>query len=246
MTSDWYLADVPRLIAETDALYARIAEKFPGKTKESLTIQKIVEERGWEGTLGLYKDRFEDVVRQLGCFYVPKVMPPGPAFVFPMRGADGAVIRAQTKPLEGSVLMGEGMKYRYIGDRNKYLGPNWLGNDPETITLIIQRQAVMCVEGPFDLLAIRLACPGYPVLSPLTKRLGKAHIAYLRILGVKRLFLMYDNEAQGEESMEQQKRQIRSMPVVPCECPQKDPSMALEKLEWAKELSSRIRQQFEY
>jgi hypothetical protein len=246
VASDWYLADVPRLIAETDALYARIAEKFPGKTKESLTIQKIVEEREWGETLDVYKDRFGGVVRQLGCFYVPKVMSPGPAFVFPMRSVDGTHPRAQTKPLEGSALMGEGVKYRCIGDKERYLGPNWLGNDPDTLALIIQRQAVMCVEGPFDLLAIRLACPGYPVLSPLTKRLGKAHVSYLRILGIKRLFLMYDNEAQGDESMEQQRRQITSMLVVPCECPQKDPSLALKKREWAKELSSRIRQQFEY
>jgi hypothetical protein len=105
---------------------------------------------------------------------------------------------------------------------------------------------VLCVEGPFDLLATRLACPGYPLLSPLTKHLGKDHVAYLRILGVKILLLMYDNENQGEEAMEQQARQIKSMRVVPCECPKKDPSKALERLEWAKELSVRVPRQFGY
>ena len=102
------------------------------------------------------------------------------------------------------------------------------------------------MEGPFDLLALRLLCPLYPTMSPLTKRLGKQHVAYLRILGVRRLLLMYDNEAQGVESMEQQERQIGDMQVIPCTCPKKDPSKALEKYEWARMLAAAVPQLFGY
>ena len=247
MANEWYLTDVARVMAETDLIYSRIVEKAPEKTKSAVTIQKIIEVRNWEPSLDLYKDRFESTVSQLGCFYIPKLIVPGPAFVFPMRSADGTYPRAQTKPLEGSALaINSETRYRYIGEKEKYLGPNGLGNDPETLRLIIQKQMVMCVEGPFDLLAIRLACAGYPFLSPLTKHLGKDHVAYLRILGVKRVLLMYDNEAQGEEAMQQQARQIRSLEIIPCECPKKDPSKALEQREWALQLSAWVAKSFGY
>lgn len=246
MPNEWYLTDVPRVMSETNLLYSRIVERAPEKTKLAVTVEKVIESRKWQPSLDLYKDRFEATVAQLGCFYIPKLIIPGPAFVFPMRGADGTYPRAQTKPLAGSAMFYDGVRYRYIGDREKYLGPGWLGNDPETLKLIIQKQQVMCVEGTFDLLAIRLASAGYPFLSPLTKHLGKDHIAYLRILGVKQVLLMYDNEAQGEEAMQQQARQVKSMEVIPCECPQKDPSKALERREWAVQLSARISKFFGY
>ena len=246
MANEWYLTDVPRVMAAADTVYARLAEKHPEVTRESLTAQRIVSFRNWDDSLRFYEGRFDAAIRQLGCFYMPKNVTPGPAFIFPMRSADNTYPRAQTKPLDGSLLESEGMKYRYIGDKEKYIGPNWLGNDPLTIQTIIAKQSLICVEGPFDLLAMRLACPDYPSMTPLTKRLGKHHIAYLRILGVKRLLLMYDNEDAGEESMQQQARQIHSMQVIPCECPRKDPSEALEKWEWAKELSMRTRQFFGY
>jgi hypothetical protein len=247
MSNEWYLTDVPKVVAETDLLYSRIVEKAPEKTKSAVTIQRIIEVRHWESSLDLYKERFEATVAQLGCFYIPNRIVPGPAFVFPMRSADGTYPRAQTKPLEGSALViNNETRYRYIGEKEKYLGPNWLGNDSETLRLIIQKQMVLCVEGPFDLLAIRLACPRYPILSPLTKHLGKDHVAYLRILGVKQILLMYDNEAGGEEAMQQQARQIKSMEVIPCECPKKDPSKALERREWAVQLSSRVSKFFGY
>jgi hypothetical protein len=247
MANEWYLTDVPKIMSEADLLYRRITEKAPDKTKESVTVQRIVEARKWGPSLPLYASRFEAAVRQLGCFYVPKVIVPGPAFVFPMRSANGTYPRAQTKPLEGSVLMMEGMKYRYVGDKNRFIGPNWLGNDLDTLRLIVEKRMAMCVEGAFDLLAVRLMCPGYPILSPLTKRLGKHHIAYLRILGVNRLILMYDREQQGEEAMEQQIRQMNGIiNASSATCPQKDPSMALERLNWANGLYSTVSQSFEY
>ena len=241
MLDDWYLRDVPRLISETERLYARIVEKYPERTREFVTKQRIVTVRKWEPTLHRYEDRFEAVIRQLGCFYIPKIMPPGPAFVFPIKDVDGTYSCAQTKPLEGSALAGK-TRYRYIGD--KPVGPRWLGNDPATLRLIIEKRAVMCVEGPFDLLAMRLMSPEYPILSPLTKFLGKNHIAYLRMLGVKQLFIMFDNEVGGEEAMEQQARQVKSMAVKPCACPRKDPSAALEEEYGARDLARWVKQSF--
>ena len=78
MPDDWYLRDVPWLISEIDRLYARIVEKYPERTKEFVTKQRIVTVRKWEPTLHRYEDRFEAAVRQLGCFYIPKIMLPGP------------------------------------------------------------------------------------------------------------------------------------------------------------------------
>lgn len=161
-----------------------------------------------------------------------------------MRSADGTFLSAQTRPLEGSALAITGKRYRWIGDKSKFIGPNWLGNDPLTLKLIIEQRKVICVEGPFDILAMRLMCPELPSLTPLTKTLGRHHIAYLRMLGVTSLLLMYDNEIQGEVAMQRQARQIQSMQVIPCECPKKDPSKALEKWEWATALASRTRQYF--
>ena len=243
MLDDWYLRDVPRLISETDRLYARIVEKDPAKTKEFVTKQRIITIRKWEPTLHRYEGRFETVIRQLGYFYIPKIMLPGPAFVFPIRDVDGIYSCAQTKPLERSALAGQ-TRYRYIGDRP--VGPRWLGNDPATLRLIIEKRMVMCVEGPFDLLANRLIAPEYPTLSPLTRFLGRNHIAYLRMLGVRQLFIMFDNEEGGAEAMEQQARQVKSIVVKPCACPRKDPSAALEEEYGARDLSRWISQSFGY
>lgn len=116
--NEWYLNDVPRLISETNALYDRIVGKAPDKTKEAVTARRIIEERNWGGTQDLYKDRIEAVIKKLGCFYVPKLMVPGPLFVFPMRGTDGKTVCAQTKPVEGSVLFSSKRKYRQVGERS--------------------------------------------------------------------------------------------------------------------------------
>jgi hypothetical protein len=244
VADEWYLTDVPRLVSETGLLYRRIVEKAPEKTCEAVTVQRTVEERNWGETVGQLS--LGEAVRRLGYFYVPKVMAPGPAFVFPIRNPDGTFPRAQTKPLKGSPLFREDAKYRYVGDRDRLIGPPWLGNDPATLREAIGKQAVLCVEGPFDLVALRALCPSYPIMSPLTKRLGKQHVAYLRMLGVIRLILMYDNDPQGEESMGQQERQIKDMQVIPCTCPTHDPSKALEAYQWARTLASTVSQLFGY
>jgi hypothetical protein len=241
--------NVPRLIEETDKLYTRIVEKFPEKTKLQLTIDKVISERGWSPSMRLIKGNFERVVKELNYFFVPKIMKPGPIFVFPLRSPSGGYEYAQTKPLEGSVLWGA--KYHFVGERP--FAPHWLGSNPETLKAAIKLRSVLVVEGPFDLLACRLLCPDLPIMSPLTKKVGDKHEAYLRMLGVKRLYLMYDNEESKKEgqslgagnlAMEYQATQIKSMEVIPLMCPASDPSEALKMESRAKKLKGLINRAF--
>jgi hypothetical protein len=71
--------NVEKIVADTDKLYARIVEKgWPNKIR--LTAEKIIEARGWGPSLYLFKNNIDAVIEELGWFYVPKVMQPGPAF----------------------------------------------------------------------------------------------------------------------------------------------------------------------
>jgi hypothetical protein len=250
---EWYELDVPRVMQEADDLYARVVAIDPNKSKANLTKSKIIEAREWAPTLRMYEKNFDKVIKQLGFFYVPKQVLPGPAFVFPIRDLGGQWTSAQTRPLEGSALTIPGMKYRYIGDKN-ILGPRWLGNDRETLKRIIDTKKVVIVEGPFDVLAARLLCPDLPIMSPLTKMLGKHHQAYLRMLGVNNLLLMYDNdvakgddkEGAGNMSMAQQAATIKTMKVSILTCPKSDPSACLKYQDYAEKLRSRLRLDFQY
>ena len=94
---------VQKITEETDRLYERIVAKG-GRDKLTLTREKIIEARGWQPSFYLTEDNFGRALSELGCFYVPKVMQPGPAFVFPIIDTDRECQYAQTKPLEGSVL----------------------------------------------------------------------------------------------------------------------------------------------
>lgn len=151
---------VPKITEETDKLYDRIVAKG-GRDKLNLTREKIIEARGWQPSLYLTKDNFERALTELGCFYVPKIMEPGPAFLFPIiDDFDRTCQYAQTKPLEGSVL-GDKSKYRFIG--SKPIGPTWFGNTDETIKAVVSTGQVVLVEGPFDLLACRVLAPKPPL-----------------------------------------------------------------------------------
>lgn len=245
----WWESDVNRVIEEADVFYARVAELYPDKAKLPFTKKKIIEVREWAPTLKMYEKDFDRVLKQLGFFYVPNRVIPGPTFVFPIRDVDGKYTCAQTKPLDGSVLAGKS-KYRYIGA--KPAGPRWLGNDHATLKRIIDTHKVMVVEGPFDILAARLLHPDAPILSPLTKLLGKQHLAYLRMLGVRELILMYDNEeakgnkeeGAGNMSMEQQAAFIKNMKVISLVCPKSDPSACLKNRLYAEQLKRIIHSEF--
>jgi hypothetical protein len=248
---EWWQTDVARVMQETEDFYTRVAAVNPDKAKLPFTKKKTIEVRGWASTLRMYEKNFESVLKQLGFFYIPNRLVPGPAFIFPIQDAEGKFTSAQTKPLECSVLSGLG-KYRYIG--SKPFSPRWLGNDHATLKKIIDGRKVMVVEGPFDLLAVRLLCPEVPIISPLTKVVGVQHRAYLRMLGVTDLLLMYDNEeakegkteGAGNLSMIQQTSTIKEMRVTPLFCPKSDPSECLKNELYAEKLRKIIQKQFRY
>lgn len=177
----------------------------------------------------------------------PQGLAAGPAFVFPIIDTDRKVEYAQTMPLEGSVLGGKS-KYRFIGSGP--VGPTWLGNTDETIQTVVSTGQVVLVEGPFDLLACRVLAPEVPVMSPLTKRLGKGHQAYLRMLGLRRVCLMFDNElpsaghsiGAGNLAMKQHTKELsRYFDVRTLLCPSSDPSEALKNGYTSEKLRSMLR-----
>ena len=241
----WY-QKVPDLIAKVDGLYAEATAAGKTYTKLSVTQQKIVEARKWQVSLPFIHKNFDRILTELGCFYVPKTLQPGPMIVFPLRDIFGVPTRAQTKPFEGS---GEfGPKYMYLGKKSKeFAGPCWIGNDQGTLRRIISQRRVVLVEGAFDLLANRLVAPDVPSLSPLTKSLGHEHQVYLRMLGVDTIYLMFDNEKPkdedhdiggGELSMRALQRDIKDMKVELLYCPSSDPSKCLESYTKALQLRS--------
>jgi hypothetical protein len=172
-----------------------------------------------------------------------------------LRDYKGTINYAQTKPLEGSPLSGDGkFKYHYIGEEPK--GPRWFGNTPEMLQKVVNSSLLIVVEGPFDLLAARLVAPIAPIMSPLTKTLGKEHIAFIRMLGIKKLILLYDNEkpdlakgkklGAGNAAAKIQVKEVQEacegrVSVESMTCPASDPSKALENFEDAEQLKLLLR-----
>lgn len=234
MRDTWW-DNVPELIKRTNEFYAKNATKNPGADLTSVTTQKIIASRGWEPALSRIQDNFAQVIKETGVVYVPKTYVPGPLFLFPIRDLEGNYPRAQTKPCEGSYLWGQG-SYHWIGE--KLVGPNWLGNDPINLTRIIETKRVTLVEGPFDWLACKLLTPDEPIMTPLTKSISDKHETYLRMLGVERLTLLFDNERPDKEkgkdlgggnlSMRVLKYRIKTMEVEVKLLKGSDPSAALK------------------
>ncbi len=249
----YWFKDVPKLMSEVDILYTRA-----GKVKWRSAADRIIEARRWEPTRRIIEPNLEREITRLGVFYVSEVLGPGPCFVFPLRDMgttavqrgrvrlDGGstciepeeISRAQLKPCYTMKDdMGKTCKYINIGPKLA-LGPNWLGNDLETIEQIIKQRRVLIIEGGFDLLACRLLRPDIPSLSPLKKSLGSEHEIYLRMLGVKRGLLMFDNEAPkdgktlggGNMSMHTTIDRIKTMKMEMLLSPAGDPSACLESV----------------
>jgi len=228
-----YWNDVPALIKKVDSLYAEATASGHAYTKLSVTRDKIIAIRKWEDSLPLITKNFDRVLQELDCFYIPKTFALGPRIVFPLRDIYGVPTRAQTKP-----LVSDGPKYMYLGLKSKeFRGPCWIGNDQETLRRIITQRRVVLVEGAFDIAACRLVAPDVPSMSPLTKSLGREHQAYLRMLGVDTIHLMFDNEKPkdenydiggGELSMRALQRDIEEMKVDVMYCPSSDPSECLK------------------
>ncbi len=230
--SAWF-HDVPLLLAKTDEAYVKLAEL--GKPSKSVvTKTKIYANRHWKAASAYIEKNFDTVLERMNVFYLPKALSPGPAFVFPLRDLDGRWGQAQVRPFEDSWLFLPDHKYRRLGVPYAFNGPAWCGNDDETLQQIITKRAVTLVEGPFDTLACKLLVPSCPVLSSLTKGVTEDHVDYLRILGVNRINLMFDNERSGQGAKGEaitkwriENKFAADIRVGHVECPAQDPSDAL-------------------
>ena len=208
--------DVAKLIERSMGIYAKLE-----RDAIQVTAQKVIEHREWITK----EEELFGPIRDLQFLYVPKKLFPGPMFVFPEIDTEGK-LRAQTKPLH--TMFGPS-KYFSIGTAQEdFLGPIWLGNSPETLAKIAQCGYVILVEGPFDLLAAKTVAPNLPIMSSLTKTIGRKHEEYLRIIGVKTIYLMYDNDDAGNKSMQILSHMIKTMKVIPLTCPDSDPSDCLK------------------
>lgn len=208
--------DVAKLIERSMAIYAKLE-----RDAIQVTAQKAVEHREWV----IKESELFGPIKDLQFLYIPKKLFPGPMFVFPEIDTEGK-LRAQTKPLH--TMFGPS-KYFSIGtSKEEFLGPIWLGNTPETLAQITKCGYVILVEGPFDILAARAVAPNLPIMCSLTKTIGRQHEEYLRIIGVKTVYLMYDNDEKGIKSMQILTHTIKTMKVVPLTCPDSDPSDCLK------------------
>ena len=214
---DAWWNDLSELRSRTDRVYAKVERNI-----WQVTAEKMIALRKWE----VKEEKLMPILEELGIYYVPKTMLPGPMFVFPEYDAMGKLTRAQTKPLHD--LFGEG-KYHTLGVKKEaFLGPVWLGNSDATLQKVLDTKSVLLVEGPFDLIATRLVTNA-PVMSSLTKSIGEKHEVYLRLLGVEQIYLMFDNETSeaGERSASWLAKTL-SIPTMLLTCPREDPSKCLE------------------
>lgn len=214
---DAWWNDLNELRSRTDKVYEKV-----GRNIWQLTAEKMIELRGWK----VKEERLIPILEELGVYYIPKKLIPGPMFVFPEYDAAGKLTRAQTKPLHD--LFGEG-KYHTLGVKKElFLGPVWLGNSDLTLQKVLDTKSVLLVEGPFDLIATRMATD-LPVMSSLTKSIGEKHEAYLKLLGVKQLYLMLDSDKAGENSSSYLARNL-TIPTMSLVCPSADPSDAFKNI----------------
>lgn len=218
---DSWWHNLPLLREKTEAVYEKV-----GHDIWQTTAEKMIELRGW--TKAVTPAMLIPVLQELQTYYVPKKLFPGPMFIFPEYDAAGRLTRAQTKPLHD--LLGEG-KYHTLGvKKDQFLGPVWYGNSDAVLARILATKTVVLVEGPFDLIAAKMASPGLPLMSSLTKSIGEQHVAYLRILGVQRVCPFFDNE----ESEAGRRSMLILQKTLPFQvddiglCPGGDPSAAMQ------------------
>jgi hypothetical protein len=219
---------VNQLVADLEKVYEQGIRAGKIVSPTDTAVRKLMHYRGWCGAVP--QDALRRVIEQLEIVYVPRGIGPGPGLLFPIRDLTGEVVRLHIRLLEDGPDIYK-MKYMsLIDDKESFLGPAWIGADEATLTAIIKTGEVLIVEGPLDLAAVRiLDCP-IPSLSSTNKKLSDDHWDYLRVLGVKTLYPMLDNEQSkvGEKAADWMTRNPYGIKVVPCTCPTKDPSAALE------------------
>lgn len=242
MTKRWIeepWAQAPEVLIESLERYYRLAIKLNRiESVAKITAKKVMKIRGWCGLVSMAD--LQRAVEDLEVIYVPEGVSPGPGLLFPIRDVSGDIRRAHIRVNDETVY---GVRYISAVDRSRFVGPPWAGNDDATLAAIIQTGHVLVMEGPLDLLAIRAIEPGVPTLCSLTKKLGKLHWSYLRMLGVSKIYVMFDNELKGDEAAENTQQRHKDFDVIPLTCPAKDPAECLKtpaKIQALRKLLSRL------
>lgn len=192
--------DVKYLIEQTELLYQEQIVPRGGPDRYQAAVDRIVDHRLWRPSMPLIAHNLYAVLKELDIFYVPKQMSPGPCLVFPHWDTTGESVRGKIRPIGWDLILNDTLaKYGLIGNGFEFKGPMWMGNSDRVIEMMMRLRYVVLVEGPFDVLACRLLCPGVPVLSSGTKSLNEMHLHYLKVLGVKKLMFLFDNEGGKKE-----------------------------------------------
>lgn len=193
------------------------------KTPAETTRGKVMQIREWHAAVP--QDQLLKAIQDLEVIYVPAAVAPGPGLLFPIRDVSREIRRAHIRVNDEAVY---GVRYISAVDRSRFIGPPWLGTDDWTIAAMVHYGFVLVVEGPLDLLAIRTMCPGLPSLCSLTKKLGKHHWAYLKMLGITKVYVMFDNETKGIIATEAAEEAHPDFEIVAVRCPAKDPAECLK------------------
>jgi hypothetical protein len=233
--------DVEAFIESTRAYYA---EHVTCGDMHSLAVLKSLEVREWEPSKVLIEPHFDEIVRELNIFYVPKSIKPGAGIAFPQRDIFGRFTYGKYYPFEPIAFPDNSPKYIFLGHKDPLGRPQWFGNTDRILTRIGITRFVVLVEGFFDLLACRLLVPDLPVLSTGTKKINDDHMAYLQMLGVERVYLLFDNETSSRDDEGAGTKAMRIISSVYGKktgvdfrillCPNDDPSMCLETPRSAK------------
>jgi hypothetical protein len=242
--------DVEWFVNTTEQHYA---DKGLGSIWE-LTRKQIVAKRGWGPTEYLYAGHFEGILEELGIYYIPETLPPGPGILFPQRDYHERLNHGKLNPYYDLVLSGGSAKYGFLGQKPDR-GPSWFGDTDRTLTNIARFRSVVLVEGAYDLLACRLLFPDCPVLTTGTKSVNVSHIQYLRILGVKDVHLLFDQDPPKEGRTEGAGKQAMNIikntwgPLTGIKfhvrvCPEKDAAACLGNRRAAGDLKYRLEQIF--
>jgi hypothetical protein len=216
----------PEILIEALERFYRLAIKLGKvKTPAETTLKKVMKIRGWCSMVP--QGNLLKAIQDLELVYVPEGLAPGPGLLFPIRDVSGEIKRAHIRVNDEEVY---GVRYISAVDRSLFIGPPWLGTDDATLAGIIQTGEVMVMEGPVDLLAIRTMEPRLPAICSLTKKLGRLHWDYLKMLGVSKVYMMFDNEAKGDAAVESAEQRHTDFEIVHVTCPAKDPAKCLESI----------------
>jgi hypothetical protein len=237
--------NVPWFLDQVQELYATkvVPKGGPGIWKK--TAEVLIRERKWETSSSLFKAHIEAILEEQRVMYVPRVLAPGPGLIFPQLDVRDNYIRARFRPMYDLTFRGTVAKYAAMGDASLTVGPGWHGMSHRAIDLILKHHTVVLVEGPCDYLACRLVAPDVPVLSTGTKTWNEQHVAHLRMLGVKTVQVMFDQDEAGQNAASFLTRTWNAkldgrLTFHGLGCPASDPSDCLTRLSWAKALRTAL------